>query len=552
MKVDTQEQLDELYRTTNNITETQRDKAGNVVSFKYIKYYGTSRHGKREIVVSLKKGRKNRGQKVYLPESEFFGQLADNYTELSDIKARDGKIIQYKLDGVKYITDPPSGVSTFDLFDYKKFMRITWQRFWEDDTLLRNGYFGGLTGCSNENVVRASCGASERYDLYDIDINHAYPFNYHYPVPCGKFYSVEEWHALEKQPKPYMKFYHIRLKTIKNKFEEYIPLPPYNEYRDFDFLIGRNAYEMIVTEYRLFLIDMIYGSFAYDKIEVFYCATKIYGAIVNFYDEQMEIIKQMKSAGEYTTDRKIACNALTGMFGQRDERKAIIGLEKRNNDILGEVFIMKYSESERHKANNYLLIPMTINDITAVRLFYMLTDPNIYRVSWNTDGAIIAVPPYIEPDNTTENGGIKSKLIQQPEFYSTSVLYNKPLILDRATGEVFNSKSIEYNGDNFIIEQIERVNTRNGFVQHVVYSPLPVTPFKPTDLRYSEISMKLNANDNYRNAFKNKFFKANSEYESMRLLLPYDKKYNFIRHKPKDNEGYWKYYNFCLKWYKMI
>lgn len=546
----------ELWKSTNHITDTIRDDAGNILSFKFIKYYGETRNSQKEIVVTMKRGyKKKRGMGEYLNEEAFFKKLSEHYKDLTDIKMVDGKIVEYRCDGVKYVTDKPETKKTFDFLPFKRFLRVTWQRFWDDDTLLRNGYFGGLVGCNNANIRRYAAKEffmkENNLELYDIDINHAYPYNYHYPLPAGRFYSEDEWNAMEEDQRPlsFMKFHQIRIKTIKNVFGIYVPLAPYFEYHDLDFLISRDKYDMVVSEYRLFLIDQIYGRDAYELVKTYYCQTKIYLGLWEWHRDTLAQIDKEKRKGIDITDEKRAVNSVTGLFGKRDETCEIECLHKQNNSIVGDFFIPQYTPRTYKKANNYLPIAMVVNDITAVRLFYILTDPHVVRISWNTDGAIIGVYPFMEVQNSKKIGEIKSKLIYEPEFYSVSSIYNRPLVFDKRNNEVYNSNCITYWKKNFIEETVYSLNTAAGFKKIVSSCPIMAEPFHGISLRKSEIDIKLKSLNIDRD--EGNFFKDEWQREYFKLVYPYDRALNYQREKPNDMEHYWKYKYFFKNFIKM-
>ena len=54
----------------------------------------------------------------------------------------------------KYKTDKTDTKKLFDFMPYKDFLKVTRQRFWNNDGLLRNGYFSGLIGTNYFNIER--------------------------------------------------------------------------------------------------------------------------------------------------------------------------------------------------------------------------------------------------------------------------------------------------------------------------------------------------------------------------------------------------------------
>lgn len=539
MKFETQKALQEFYNTVDNADNIERDDEKNIIAFTFKKYYGST-HTQKIIKVSVKREEKRIYK--YLPDKEFFALLDKNLDIVTDIKISAGKIWKYKINGKGYKTDKLEETRLFDIFPYKKFIRITWDRFYHVDELLRNGYFSGLIGQDNANI-QYYLWNKEKYDLYDIDINHAYGSIYDYALPCGRFYNAVEYSKLENPFHVTIKFYYIRLKSIKNTAHVYIPLPPFDKFQSWDFLLQKQSNEMIISEYRKFLIDTIYGNDVYDIVECFYCKARKYPYIQDFQDRILKEIDEKKARGEYTKDIKTAQNSLTGMFARRDERRSIARLQKVNSHV-GEVFRVEYNKPEREEKPNYLPLSMCINDICAMKLFFLLTNtPNIIPLSWNTDGAIIATNVENDVPNEIERGKVKSKIIHSPKLFSCDLVYNRPLIVDGVTNEVFNSKCIYFDNGDFIWETIENCNTPTGFYKNVSDVSIPVTEWKMTNARRVEVLTRLNANREFNKMKNSVFFRSEIKKDINILFNPYDENFSRIRKLIKiDTKPYEKFF----------
>ena len=128
----------------------------------------------------------------------------------------------------------------FDFLPYKEFFKVARNRFYGKDNLLRNGYFSGLIGTNDDNILKWQ-HEPQNYKLYDIDFNAAYPYCFKLPLPCGRFYTVDEWPTVKHEFNSFTNFYHIKIKCLDNPFNIYIPPQPFFEFYDFDFLLTKNT-----------------------------------------------------------------------------------------------------------------------------------------------------------------------------------------------------------------------------------------------------------------------------------------------------------------------
>lgn len=554
----TAEKLYKFYNSLDNAFNIKYDSNNYIVSFEYIKYYGTSKHSSKIIKVSLKSSKEaQKAAAVYLEEKPFFNQLADNINRVTDIKLHCEKIYKYTLDGQKYKTDKTDTQKLFDFMPYKDFLKVTRQRFYNNDGLLRNGYFSGLIGTNDYNIDTYQNNPYD-YKLYDVDFNAAYPYCLKMPLPYGKFYTLQEWEKVKDKFLTSIKFYQIKIKSIKNVFGIYIPPQPFAEYKDFDFLLQKSNSNMIVSAERLELINRVYGKDTYIIKNTYIAPTKIYVKLAKFAQELYNKIQTAKKNNneELTNSLKIALNSLIGNFGRRDEMRNISGLKLIDSDILKDVISVQWSEPEDKQQQNYLPLSMVVNDITARRLFNLMTDSNALRLCYNTDGGIIALKKGYRIVTSEKIGRLKAKKIFEPYFFYTTLLYARPLIYDAITNKCYNTKSVHYDGENFIYNETLSVNTRNGFIKYKNIYPVVVEEYKKFNLRQSEILMKLSNNDLYkkikkggRGILENEILKeAARDFE--KLCNPYDELYNEIRHKPEVETTEYKQITFTEKFFK--
>lgn len=531
MKLQTDE-LQQFYKTVNNAVNVVKDDSGKVISFDYMKYYGKTRKTGKLIKVSLKSSKEQKKQAAkHLDEKQFFERLADNIEAVTKVKLHCDKIYRYELNGQKYKTFKSDTKKLFDFLPYTDFLKVTRQRFWNNDEMLRSGYFSGLLGTNYDNILKYNYNRKD-YRLYDVDFNSAYAYCFKMPLPFGKFYTADEWQTVEKDFISYMKFYQIKLKSRANSFKEFIPVEPYAEYKDFDFLLQKNTSHMIVTQQRLDLINKVYGADTYIIKQIYYCGTKIYLKLADFtqkiYNDRLKA-KELNDT-QTANDLRVALSTLVGNFGRRDESKGIDGLRLIDNDIFKDVIAVEWTAAEYKQQNNYLPLAMTINDITAIRLFDLLNDENVIRLCYNTDGGIVAVKKGCRVVTSARFGRLKAERIYNAEFFYTTMLYARPLILDRLTGKVYNSKAIYYDSadDNFIYSENLRVNCREGFFIHNQKYKIVAEPYFNFNLRKNEILLRLTNNDLYKRLRK----KADNDIDAQilaaagreldRLLNPYD------------------------------
>lgn len=527
MKFDTQKELQAFFEKCPNAENVVRDDAGRVVSFCYQNHYNN--HSHRLVSVSLRRQMQVGKKTIQLCDADFFKRLDENYTRVTSVKKTREKITQYKLDGVKYVAEAPPGVGLWDIFPYKKFLRYTKSRFYGVDKILRNGYFPGLIGSSTHNISKYQA-APDKYNVYDVDINNAYPALWNMLLPYGAFYDEKQWDKLTPKPDTYMCFYHIKLRSIDTDIVSFSALPAYWEYRDFDFLAHKTEYECIVSEYRLHLINIIYGALAYEIVKVFRVATKIYAGIRLWRDEQIAKIHADKLAGKEYKSRKTAINMLVGMFGKQDGQRDGCRVEKVHNNF-GDVFVVVHDEFVDKKCNNYLPLAMTIVDMCAVSLFYTLVyTPGVMPLSWNTDGAVIAVPRGVGVVNSDKMGELKSKLLDAPlSFYDCPYTYGRPLIVD-AHGDVYNSNCIYFDNNKLCMEVTSSINTPKGFKTIIHEVPIPPDRWNGFNLREEETRMKLFTSRKLNDLKSRKFFGDEIRRQYNMLSFPYDQSYNIVRH----------------------
>lgn len=533
-----------FFDSVNNAQNIVRNDNGQILSFEYMKYYGTTKRTGKLIKVSLKSAKEiEKSCAEYLPEKDFFNLLADNIDCVTNVKLHCEKIYKFTLNGTKYKTDKTDTKKLFDIMEYKDFLKVTRQRFWGNDTTLRNGYFGGLVGTYNHGITEYQ-RHSEKYDLYDVDFNAAYPYCFKMPLPCDRFYTLEEWEKVKHDFIVSMKFYEIKIKCIKNPFRIFVPPPPFVEYSDFDFLLQKTSAQMVVSEQRLSLIRQIYGNDAFVIKKTYICPVKVYLKLADFVQQIYDAILQAKADNNevVANQLKIVRNSLIGQFGRRDEAREIKRLKLVDNGFLKDVIAIEWTQPTYKQQPNYLPLAMVINDITARRLFNMLTDPAALRLCYNTDGGIVALRKGCRVVTSNKIGRLKAKRIYAPQFFYTTMLYNRPLIYDSFTRQCYNTKSIIYEEDKqqFKYSETLRLNTRDGFIKFENNFAVAVEPYYNFNLRKEEILLRLNNNPLYKKLLKPKnitdelkravHVEAAKSFEQ--LCNPFDDAYNEVRHHP--------------------
>ena len=147
--------LDNFYNKVDNADNVIKDDDGKVLSFDYMKYYGSSKHSGKRIKVSLKSASEiKKAPYNYLDESAFFNLLCDNIDNVENIKTHFEKIYKFTLHEKKYSTDKLDKKKLFDFLPYKEFFKVARNRFYGKDNLLRNGYFSGLIGTNDDNILK--------------------------------------------------------------------------------------------------------------------------------------------------------------------------------------------------------------------------------------------------------------------------------------------------------------------------------------------------------------------------------------------------------------
>lgn len=536
-------EMQPLLDSVNNATDIVRNENGQLLSFSFMKYYGTSKRNGKKINVSLKSEKElAKTAAIHLDEKEFFNQLADHVEEVTNVKLHCEKIYKYTLDGQKYKTDKSSTRKLFDFMPYADFKKVTRQRFWGNDGMLRNGYFSGLIGTFNQGIITYTAHADE-YNLFDVDFNAAYPYCFKMPLPTGRFYTPQEWENVKDEYVASMKFYQIKVKSIENPFGIFVPPAPYVEYADFDFLLQKTNSNMIVSQQRLSLIRQVYGNAAFVIKREYICPVKVYLKLADFAQQLYDDIQKAKKDGNdvLAGELKIALNSLVGNFGKRDESKDIKGLRLVDSGVFKDVIAVQWTDPEYKMQANYLPLSMVINDITARRLFDMMTDTNALRLCYNTDGGIVALRKGCRIVTSERIGRLKAKPIFKPEFYYTTMLYNRPLIYDAFTGKTYNTKSIEYSKQHgrFLYNETMHLNTRDGFICYENTYPIVVEPYRYFNLRQEEMLLRLNNHPKYKqllkvsetDPFKRELLREYAQ-SFERLCNPYDAELNEVRHKP--------------------
>lgn len=545
--------MQKLFKTVDNAQNIVKDDDGKVVSFDYKKVYDNK--STRIIKVSVKKKRVNSNIYQEIDEAVFFGQLADNVKEVTDVRMSGDKIVKYTLNGKKYKTSKLDFPKLFDFIDFQSFYKVVKERFYTDDDILRNGYFTGLIGTSDSGL-REYKESAEEYDLFDVDFNSAYPYCFKFPLPFGRFYEETEWQAVKDDFPSFTKFYEIKLRCIKNDFDVFIPVLPYVEYSDFDFLLSRQTSSLVVSAERLALIDIVYGSDAYIIRKTYYCATKKYLKLSRFVDEMFDNLAKAKADGDegLVTAMKIAFNSLVGRFGKRDERRQIDKLYLSTNSFATDSINIDWLKEE-YTCLNYLPIAIMINDITARRLFDLLTNEKCIRICYNTDGGIVAVKKGIQIENSKRIGMLKTKKIEKPLFYSCTFIYNRPIVYDFATDKVFNSNAISYNAedDEFYFSERHNINCREGFKTVDSSFSIKVEKYKSFNFRESEILLKIQDTELYKRLKSTPELQSDDfsievlkpcAYTLEKLLNPFDSFYNSkIKYKP---ERVYEYEQICI------
>lgn len=544
------EEMQNFLDSVNNAADIVRNEDGRLQSFSYMKYYGTTKRTAKKISVSIKSSKEQAKKTEELDEKQFYNQLADNIKDVTDIKLHCDKIYKYTLNGQRYKTVKSDTKKLFDFMPYKDFIKVTRQRFWNKDNMLRNGYFSGMIGTNND-AIRAYLASPKEYELYDVDFNAAYPYCFKMPLPTDKFYTLPEWETVKDNFAASMRFYRIKIKTIVNPFKVFIPPAPYVEYKDFDFLMQKTNSNMIVSEQRLSLIKQVYGSDAFIIKCEYVCPVKVYLKLADFSQQLYDDIQKAKADGNETlaAELKIALNSLVGNFGKRDESRTIKGLRLVDSGVIKNVIAVQWTDAEYKQQQNYLPLSMVINDITARRLFDMMTDKNALRLCYNTDGGIVALRKGCRIVTSDRIGRLKAKRIYSPVFLYTTMLYNRPLVYDKFTKKIYNSKSIYYDEtrDIFMYGETMHLNTRDGFIAYENEYPIVTEPFTYENFRKNEMITRLSGNKLYVRLVRYEVRSTGERRESKpiddgiirdvarafeKLCNPYDENYNEIRHAP--------------------
>ena len=537
--------MQEFFKTIQKADNVVRDDDQNIVSFDYKKKYKNG--SAKTIKVSVVKKRENSNIYIHLDEQEFFELLATNIKDVKGIKMSGEKIVKFTLNGKKYKTDKLKFPKLFDFLDFQCYYKVVRERFYTDDDLLRNGYFSGLIGTFDDGLKKYIQQQAD-YDLFDVDFNSAYPFCLKFPLPFGRFYDVEQWELVKDEFSTFTNFYEIKLKCVENSYNAFIPVPPFFEYRDFDFLLSREKSSMVVSAERLALIDKVYGADVYIIRKTYFCATKKYVKLSKFADKMFSALLEEKKNGDVEKIKamKIALNSLVGNFGKRDESKSVKSLYLMNNSFANDVIGINW-QTQKKTNLNYLPISMMINDITATRLFNLLTDEKCVRICYNTDGGIVAVKKNTTIINSKKIGMLKTKKIEKPLFFSSTLLYNRPFVYDFSADKVFNSNSIFYKleDDNFYFSEQHNLNCRAGFITVDSVFPIAVEKYKGFNFRESEVLLKVQNSEKYKKlktACPSDFDYEISKIlatELERLCNPFDDLYALkIRKKPKINIEY--------------
>lgn len=489
----------EFYRKCNETRNEIRDDDGKLIAFEFLKIYNKKKKEKRWIKVKVSDTIKKARAGTYLDEKDFFGLLYKNCEVVRNIKIYDGKIYEFILNEKKYKTDKPEKIVTpFDFFEYKDFARIARDRFYSYDERLRNGYFSGMQGKDDVNIFRVQHGIAG-YDFYDIDINAAYPSCFDGALPCGKFYTLDEWLDLDlKEREHFIKFYDIKIKKQDNYFDADIPPRPIEKYKNFDFLLTRNALSMVVSQVRLDLINEVYGENSYTIRREFFCKMKKYVKAAQFVHFLYDLIQEKKSAGrlDEAAKLKVALNSFVGGFGRRDECQQVIGLERRATTFAEDCIFPIYSKKERKEAKNYLPLCMVINDIIARRLFDILNFWKILPLTWNTDGAVVGQRKNEYMPNEVRVGGVKSKKID-PLFLMCTRIYARPVVVDKITGKVLVGKNFYLCDNKLFHDEGYKINTSHGFFNVVIAEKYPLEEWRGFDFRKNEIMIRYSDNEMY-------------------------------------------------------
>lgn len=545
------DELKKMYMQCTDARDVEFDDDGQVVAFSFRRNYG-KHNANRTIRVSLRASeRRKKKQAIYLPEKEFFEHLYNNIERVTKPKLHCEKIVGYTLDGEKYETNKLCNKKLFDFFPYEDFLRVARQRFWERDDTLRNGYFSGLIGTHDGNIFKYQQHRDE-YDVFDVDFNAAYPYCFKLPLPFGRFYTPDEWLTVRDKFKSYMRFFEVKIKTIPNRYNVFVPPPPFVEYADLDFLLTRSDSVMVISEYRLNLIRQIYGDNAFVVMREWFCATKIYVKLKRFAQKMYDEIQTAKADGdvERVLWLKVALNSLVGQFGRRDESRKIKGLKRVKNSVYSDVIMIEWEKPTWKRQPNYLPLAMVINDITARRLVDLLANPNVLRLSYNTDGAVVAIRKNVRIVTSKAIGRLKAERIIAPKFYYTSTLYNRPLVYDTATSKTYNQNNVIYDDANkrFLASETYRVNTGHGFIIHVSEYPVVIKDYRGFNFREQEIYNKIYQKDEYRKLRDVQAMRSGdkidkeilheSARELYRLQHPFDPEFRNIRHAPLHDFGY--------------
>lgn len=489
----------DFYKKCNETRNELRDDDGKLIAFEFLKVYNKKKKEKRWIKVKVSNTIKKARAGTYLNEEDFFKLLYDNCETARAVKIYDGKIYEFVLNEKKYKTDKPQKIVTpFDFFEYKDFARITRERFYSYDEKLRNGYFSGLQGKDDVNIFRAQHGV-EGYEFYDIDINAAYPSCFDEALPWGKFYTAAEWQELDlKERECFIKFYDIKIKKQDNYFNADIPPRPLEKYKNFDFLLTRNALSMVVSQVRLDLINKVYGEQSYTIRREYFCKVKKYTKAAKFIHFLYDLIQKKKRVGELdeAARLKVALNSFVGNFGRRDECQQVIGVERRATTFAEDCIFPIYSKKARKEAKNYLPLCMVINDIIARRLFDILNFWKILPLTWNTDGAVVGQKKNKYMPNEVRMGGVKSKKID-PFFLMCTRIYARPVVVDKKTEKVLVGKNFYLCNKMLFHDENYKINTSRGFFNVVVTEKYPLEEWRGFDFRKNEIIIRCSDSEAY-------------------------------------------------------
>ena len=330
--------------------------------------------------------------KVFDNYVEFLEYSKKHQEKITNIKYREGRLLAYNTSSYRcscpfsFNTLAPNAfVKELGIDRYSAFLHFNFDKLKDitdssvEVSRWKYGYFGGLIGL-NSKIINRYVGTGEYNKFYDYDINSAYMYQLTRPIPykLSNIYLPVEYDRLTGIDK-YGKVYFFEIVIEKVTIGEYYTALGVIKdiYSDFDFLESKNNNTMVVSEYRLELINRVYHKNCYKILRVFEFDAKKFSMYKKILDRYTELKK------DNDTIKKNGL-MLYGSLGQ-------IYL-KKNNSLRWEGNRLYINTTTSINWNSKPYIAMYVADAVALRLFEIITANYDNIVSWNTDGLVSTKP----------------------------------------------------------------------------------------------------------------------------------------------------------------